>query len=487
VVDYIVDIGLEVHVELATRTKMFCGCPVIDPTHAEPNTAVCPVCTGMPGVLPVVNKKAVEFGIKAALALKCKIAEQSIFARKNYFYPDLPKGYQISQYEYPLAKNGYLKIVTSQGERTIRIRRAHLEEDTGKLTHFSEEGNSFSLVDLNRSGIPLLEIVTEPDMHSIEEALAYSHALHTLLRYLEVTTGDMEKGAMRFEANVSLRPANSNTLGKRVEIKNLNSFRAMDRAISYQITQQRKLLEKGRTVTQETLGWDDVRSVTVAQRSKEESHDYRYFPEPDLPPLIVEKDWLKKIATSIPELPYAKKQRYKKEYGLQNDDIDRLINEKPVAEYFETCLQEAAHISPKVVANWITGELFSWMNQSGEHIQDLRVHPKDLVELLRNIERKTINQNTAKDVLLEMLHSGKSSADIIQQKDLQQISDGTFIECLIRNVLTENPQEVDYYLNGKETVANWFFGQVMSAAKGKANPEVVKEELARQLELLKSG
>ena len=484
---YIVDIGLEVHVELATQTKMFCGCKVVDTTCTEPNTAVCPICSGMPGALPVTNKKAVEYGIKAALALNCKVAQQSIFARKNYFYPDLPKGYQISQYEYPLAQNGHIEIETSQGKRTIRIRRVHLEEDTGKLTHFSKEGKSYSLVDLNRCGVPLLEIVTEPDMHSTEEVLAYSHSLRTLMRYLEITTGDMEKGAMRFEANISLHPANSSILGTRVEIKNLNSFHSMERAITYQIKQQKKLLEEDKTISQETLGWDKTCGVTISQRSKEEAHDYRYFPEPDLPPLIIEIEWLNKIDASLPELPSAKKRRYQQEYGLQKDDIDRLISEKSVGEYFENCLQVATQISQRTVSNWITSDLFSWMNLSGERIQDLKVRPKDLVELLQHIESGTINQSTAKDVLLEMLQSGKSSTTIIAQKDLRQISNDTAIEELIQKVFAENSQEIELYLKGKETLANWFFGQVMRTSGGKANPIIVKKLLARQLELLKKS
>ncbi|MEM5776454.1 MAG: Asp-tRNA(Asn)/Glu-tRNA(Gln) amidotransferase subunit GatB, partial [Anaerolineaceae bacterium] len=305
-------IGLEVHAELQTRSKMFCSCPTVDPTQAQPNSAVCPVCAGMPGVLPVVNHKAVEYAVKVALALGCRVNRTSLFARKNYFYPDLPKGYQISQYEYPLAEHGLLVVPASQGDKTIRIRRAHLEEDTGKLTHFEEETGSYTLVDLNRAGVPLLEIVTEPDMNSIEEVRLYAKILHDVLVCLGVNSGDMSKGVMRFEANVSLRPEESATLGTRVEIKNLNSFRAMERAIAYEIERQTALLEDGRPVEQQTLGWDDAAGVTYAQRGKEEAHDYRYFPEPDLPPLVVEEAWVEQIRAGLPELPAERVRRYQR-------------------------------------------------------------------------------------------------------------------------------------------------------------------------------
>ena len=307
---YKADIGLEVHVELATRSKMFCSCAVVDTTTAPPNSSVCEVCCGMPGTLPVINRSAVELAIKAALALNCTIVETSIFARKNYFYPDLPKGYQISQYEYPLAVNGFILINTPEGEKTIRVRRAHLEEDTGKLTHVSEDGETYSLVDLNRAGVPLLEIVSEPDMHSVEDVRAYSRSLRSLLRWLGVSSGDMEKGTMRFEANLSMRPEGSEELGTRVEIKNLNSFKAMEQAILYQMDIQRAKLDKGEKVKQQTLGWSDSQGKTVAQRSKEDANDYRYFPEPDLPPLVVDKAWVDEVKASMPELPDARRARY---------------------------------------------------------------------------------------------------------------------------------------------------------------------------------
>ena len=478
---YQVDIGLEVHVELATQTKMFCGCLVVDPTTAEPNSSVCPVCSGMPGVLPVVNKKAVEYAIRAALALHCTVAEKSIFARKNYFYPDLPKGYQISQYEEPLAENGWLMVQSTQGEKKIRIRRAHLEEDTGKLSHYTKEEEAYSLVDLNRCGVPLLEIVSEPDMHSADDAVAYSYTLRHLLRYIGVTSGDMEKGVMRFEANVSMRLAESPALGKRVEIKNLNSIRAMQQAISYEIIRQERLLSAGKAIAQETLGWDEVAGKTVSQRSKEEAHDYRYFPEPDLPPLMVEKGWLEEIAADIPELPYARRQRMRQDYGLPEADINRLISEKEIADYFEACLGKTSSVSAKTVANWVLGEIFGWMNQSGESIGELKVRPQMLAELLETLESGKINNATSKEVLLEMLQSGKNAEEIIGERGLEQISDEERIRAIIENVLQENPQEVESYLAGKETIMHWFFGQVMAASQGKANPELVRKHLKQIL------
>jgi len=303
-------IGLEVHAEFSTESKMFCSCPVIDSTKSPPNIAVCPVCAGLPGVLPIVNQKAVEYAIRVALALDCEIANISIFDRKNYFYPDLPKGYQISQYEFPLAEHGCIPIDTSKGPRDIRVTRVHMEEDTGKLTHVHDNGQSYSLVDLNRAGVPLLEIVSEPDMHTIEEVRAYAEELRAILRYLKVNSGDMEKGVIRFEANVSVKPVDSEILGTRVEIKNLNSFKAMERSIAYQIDQQITKLERGEKVNQETLGWNDTTGETYSQRSKEEAHDYRYFPEPDLPPLTIERKWIEKIRTTLPELPREKAIRF---------------------------------------------------------------------------------------------------------------------------------------------------------------------------------
>ncbi len=480
-------IGLEVHAELQTRSKMFCTCAVVDSTQAAPNVTVCPVCAGMPGVLPVVNQQAVEYALRVALALECTIAPTSLFARKNYFYPDLPKGYQISQYEFPLAQYGKLTIVTPQGEEVIRIRRVHLEEDTGKLTHVSRGDDSYSLVDLNRAGVPLLEIVSEPDMHSLEAVRAYATALRALLRYLGVNSGDMEKGVIRFEANVSVRPAGSPALGTRVEIKNLNSFRAMERATAFEIQRQTEIVRKGRQVVQETLGWDEASGKTYSQRSKEEAHDYRYFPEPDLPPLVVETEWVERVRASLPELPQAKLQRFQDQYGLGRYDASLLVAEQPVAAYFEQAAAAAPDLPAKSIANWMLGELFGLMNQGGVTINDIRIPPAELAELARLMAEGTINATTAKSVLARMFASGETAQAIISRDGLSQISDNAFIAGLVEGVLARNPGEVASYLGGKETLSQWFFGQVMRQAKGQANPKVVREELQRQLDALKAS
>lgn len=484
-VDYEAVIGVEVHAELATRSKMFCSCAVVDATSAEPNIAVCPVCAGMPGVLPVVNQAAVELGLRLALALECEILPSSIFARKNYFYPDLPKGYQISQYEQPLARNGKLTILTAQGEKIVRIRRVHLEEDTGKLTHVTKDGESYSLIDLNRAGVPLLEIVTEPDLHSAEDVRAYAMALRSILRYCEVNSGDMQKGVMRIEPNVSVRKRGSDQLGTRTEIKNLNSFRALERAVAYEIERQIKLLREGKEVIQETRGWDEAQGKTVSQRSKEEAHDYRYFPEPDLPPLVIEPAWLEEIRRKIPELPVNRWHRFQNQYGLSAYDAEVLTNERVVADYFETAVSHAPHLSPKMIANWITGEVFGLMNQAAAEFDPLLLPPEDLIELLTVLDEGLINQPTAKTILAEMFGSGKKARALIREKGLEQVSDESQIIEWISQVLRENPDQVQTYLNGKETLEQWFFGQVMRLAGGKANPKVVQQALREQLKRLK--
>jgi aspartyl-tRNA(Asn)/glutamyl-tRNA(Gln) amidotransferase subunit B len=474
-------IGLEVHAELATRSKMFCACEVVDSTVAEPNIAVCPVCSGMPGVLPVVNRMAVELGARLALALECEISRVSIFARKNYFYPDLPKGYQISQYEEPLAQRGRLTILTSQGEKVVRIRRVHLEEDTGKLTHVNKNGESYSLVDLNRAGVPLLEIVTEPDLHTAEEVRAYAMALRNVLRYCEVNSGDMQKGVLRIEPNVSVRKAGSQMLGTRTEIKNLNSFRALERAVAFEIERQIAVLEQGGQVEQETRGWDESQGITVPQRSKEEAHDYRYFPEPDLPPLVVSEEWVAQIRRSLPELPIQRRRRFQEQYGLSAYDAEVLTEERMVAEYFEQAVGRAVEISPKTIANWVSGELFGLMNQAGGEFDPQRLPAERLVELLTLLQKGVINQMTAKSVLAEMFGTGKRAEEVIRAGGLEQVSDQEQIAAWVRRVCDENPAQVTAYLKGKETIAQWLFGQVMRLAGGKANPQVVRQALADYL------
>ncbi len=393
---YNADIGLEVHAELQTQSKMFCGCPVLDSTQAEPNTAVCPVCAGMPGSLPVVNDQAVAFGLRVALALDCEINEVSQFARKNYFYPDLPKGYQISQYEYPLAEHGLLPVRTDSGWLDIRIRRVHLEEDTGKLTHIHTEDEAYSLVDLNRAGIPLLEIVTEPDMHSIEQVLAYTRSLRMVLQYLGVNSGDLEKGVIRFEANVSVRPEGSDILGTRVEIKNLNSFRTMTAAITYELGRQTALLDKGGKVDQETLGWDEVNEVTVSQRSKEEAHDYRYFPEPDLPPLVISSEQIEASRKNLPERPDRKFVRFMADLGLDAYQSEILTNDRATAEFYERVVSAMQQADAGLAANWVSGELFGIMNANGSAIDALPVSPGALAGLLDLLIEGKVNNATAR-------------------------------------------------------------------------------------------
>lgn len=478
-------IGLEVHAELQTRSKMFCSCPVVDPTVAQPNIAVCPVCSGMPGVLPVVNQRAVEYALRVALALNCQIANTSIFARKNYFYPDLPKGYQISQYEQPLARNGQLTILMPSGPREIRIRRVHLEEDTGKLTHITNDGENYSLVDLNRAGIPLLEIVSEPDLHSAEEVRSYAAGLRSILIYLGVNSGDMQKGVMRIEPNVSVRPVGQVEFGTRVEIKNLNSFRALERSVDYEIRRQSKLLKQGKRIIQETVGWDESREVTFTQRVKEQEDDYRYFPEPDLPPLVIDQNLIERIREEIPELPVEKYKRFRREYDLSEYDANVLVAEKAVADYFERSVAAVSEVSPKILANWLIGEFFGLLNQTGESIESARILPEEFAELASLVVRGEITQKTAKTVLAEMFSTGKTAKQIVSTGGLQQISDVDFIADLVDRSLSENPQQVADYLKGKESISQWLFGQVMRASKGKANPKVVQMELNRKLSELK--
>jgi len=492
-------IGLEVHAELLTNSKMFCGCAVVDSTQAPPNTVVCPVCAGMPGTLPVINERAVEFGLRVALALNCEARPLNVFARKNYFYPDLPKGYQISQYEWPLAVNGWIDIETANGPKRIRIRRVHLEEDTGKLNHSAGRSASghdphaglpeHSLVDLNRSGVPLLEIVTEPDLRSVEEVTAYAMKLRALLRYLGVNSGDMEKGVIRFEANISVRPAGSGELRARTEVKNLNSFRAMERAVAYEIERQTSVWQSGSAVAQETMGWNEAEGQTVAQRGKEHAHDYRYFPEPDLPPLVIESERVEKIRATLPELPDAKRARFEAAYGLTRYDAELLVEEQATADYFERAIAaqkpEARH--PKQIANWMTGELFRLMNETGQAMAEVQITPEALAALAGLVAGGAINLPTAKTVFEEMYRTGRGPEAIVQEKDLAQVSDAGEIEALIAHVLRSNPEQVATYLGGKATLEQWFFGQVMRQTQGRGHPQIIRQALAAQLEKLKSG
>jgi aspartyl-tRNA(Asn)/glutamyl-tRNA(Gln) amidotransferase subunit B len=429
----------------------------------------------MPGVLPVVNQHAVEIAVQTGLALHCDVPSLSRFARKSYFYPDLPKGYQISQYALPLAVNGRLTFEAGGAEKEVRIRRAHLEEDAGKLYH----ENGATQVDLNRAGVPLLEIVSEPDMRSAEEARAYGEALRQILVYVGVNSGNMEKGVMRFEANVSVRPVGSEKMGARHEVKNLNSFRALYESLLYEIDHQVAVLERGDKIEQQTMGWNEVDGVTVPQRGKEFAPDYRYFPEPDIPPLKISRQRLEQLRRQLPELPRAKRSRFKSEYGLGEYDAELLTADRDVADYFERVV--TAGTAPKEAANWITGELFRLMKTHDQPIHGIKVSPKDLAALIALVEEGTINQSTAKDVLADMFTSGRDPQTIVADEGLAQISDTERLRQIVAQVVDENPKQVQEYLGGKERVLGWFIGRVMRATRGKANPQMAQELLRQQL------
>ncbi len=474
---YEVVIGLEVHAELITQSKMFCSCSA-DFFGAAPNTHVCPVCLAMPGALPVINREAVAQTIRAGLALNCTIAEDVRFERKNYTYPDLPKGYQVTQYELPQAVNGWLDIDTPEGVKRIGITRAHLEEDTGKLVH----ENGVSLVDYNRAGVPLLEIVSEPDMRSIDEVNEYLTRLRQILIYIGASTGDLEKGAMRMEANISLRPAGSQELGTKVEIKNLNSFRAVRNAIAYEIARQEKVLRAGGQVEQVTLGWLEHEGRTYVQRSKEDAHDYRYFPEPDLPPLHIEREWVEELAAALPELPLARRQRFVEQYGLSQKDADVLTAERPVADYFDALVAAVGDaMPPKKIANWVMGDLFRLVNESSLPISDIPVTPAKFAGLLTLVAARTINANTASQVLKTMFKTGEDAQTIVDREGLAQVSDAAALEGLVDRLLAEHPDEVARYREGKTQLFGWFVGQIMRETRGKANPNVVQQLLKRKL------
>lgn len=475
-------IGLEIHAELMTDSKMFCGCRVVDSVEAAPNTAVCPVCTGMPGMLPVINERAVAFAMRVALALNCEIQHHNIFARKNYFYPDLPKAYQISQYELPLARNGWLDITLESGAtKRIRIRRVHMEEDTGKLTHLEAGG---SLVDYNRSGVPLLEIVSEPDIRSGEEARAYGMQIRQILRYLGVNSGDMEKGVLRVEPNISIRPRGSAAFGTRTELKNLNSFRSLSDGTDFELNRQAEILEAGGAVVQETRGWHDTKRITFSQRVKEEAEDYRYFAEPDLPPLYISDEWIARERAALPELPSAKIARYTAEFGLSDYDARVLAEDRSVAAWFDTAV--AAGGDPKSVANWVINDLFRLLNEHRQTIDEARITPQALVALIALVEADTINSSTARSVFDDMFATGAAPDAIVAAKGLAQISDESALLAIVRRVIAANKTQVQAYLGGKESLKGWFVGQVMRETRGKANPGVVNDLLTTELEQLRS-
>jgi aspartyl-tRNA(Asn)/glutamyl-tRNA(Gln) amidotransferase subunit B len=475
-------IGLEIHAELLTKSKMFCSCSAAYSKAPAANTLICPVCTALPGAMPVVNQKAVEQSILVGLALNCAINPMNQFARKNYFYPDLPKGYQISQYDLPVASDGWLDIFEDPAPQRVRVRRAHLEEDTAKLSHQGK----YTLVDYNRAGVPLLEIVSEPDMHSVEAVLTYATRIRAILRYLEVNSGDMEKGVLRFEANVSVRPTGSQELRTRTEIKNLNSFRALAHSVAYEIQRQIQVYESAGEVVQETLGWDDIHEVTLSQRSKEEAHDYRYFPEPDLPPLEISRIWVEALKTQLPELPEARTQRFITRYGLTSKEAALLTTDKSFADYFEQVIS-LSNSPAKIVNNWIMGEFLRSINDLALNVHHLPVSPAYLAQLVDLVTEKVITDNSAKLVLKEMFETGQAPNAIVEARNLAQVSDIGYLEQVITQILEDNPKEVASYLAGKETVFQWLMGQVTRTTKGKTDPQVARRLLLHALLKLKDN
>ncbi|WP_447973206.1 Asp-tRNA(Asn)/Glu-tRNA(Gln) amidotransferase subunit GatB [Nitrospira sp. Kam-Ns4a] len=471
---YEVVIGLEVHAQLQTDSKMFCGCGTR--FGQPPNTQTCPVCLGLPGALPVVNRKAVEMAIRTGLALNCTIRPTNRFARKNYFYPDLPKGYQISQYEAPICEHGHLDVRVGDAVRTVRIRRAHLEEDAGKNLH---EGGGGSRVDLNRAGTPLLEIVTEPDLRSADEVVAYLKLLRDILMYLEVCDGNMEQGSLRCEPNLSLRPAGTTALGTKVELKNINSFRFVKEAIEYEVKRQAKLLSEGGRIAQETRLWDPEKGETVVMRSKEEAHDYRYFPDPDLVPLAVSEEWIEELRKTVPELPAARQRRFVAEYGLPEYDAGVLTGSRPLADYFEACVKLFPH--PKTVSNWVMGDLLRELHNSGTPVTASPVSPERLVRLLTLVENGTISLKVAREIFPEVYASGKEPETLVKERGLAQVSDEGALEKLVIEAIEQNPAQAAQYRAGKEQVLGFFVGQVMKASGGKANPGKVNELVKRKL------
>jgi len=476
-------IGLEVHIQLITASKIFCTCSTT--FGARQNSQVCPVCLGMPGVLPVLNEKVVEHAIKLALATNSRINKHSIFARKNYFYPDLPKGYQISQFEEPFCEDGRIKLAIDEGEeKVIGLTRIHLEEDAGKSMHAEAYvAADETLVDVNRCGVPLLEIVSEPDLNSPRQARAYLTQLRQIVRYLKICDGNMEEGSMRCDANISVRPAGSDKLGVRTEIKNMNSLSHVEKALEFEIARQIAVLQKGGRIDQETLLWSADRNVAEPMRSKEYSHDYRYFPEPDLVPLEVSDEWIKRIAADMPELPLAKKERFIREYGIPEYDAAILTDDRDIADYFEQVAVRVAN--QKIASNWMLGEVMRTLKENHCEITELKTSPTQLADLIKIIEDGTISGKIAKTVFDEMAATGKDAISIVQEKSLLQISDSQSIETEIDRILQNCPNELQAYLGGKDKLFGFFVGQVMRATAGKANPQTVNEILQRKLSQLR--
>jgi aspartyl-tRNA(Asn)/glutamyl-tRNA(Gln) amidotransferase subunit B len=472
---YEVVIGVEVHAQLRTKSKLFCGCGTTFGLTA--NSQTCPLCLGLPGTLPVLNQAAVEMAVRAGLALNCTIAANNLFARKNYFYPDLPKGYQISQYEAPICEHGWIEIAASEGKKRVRIRRAHLEEDAGKSVHVA--GTNGSRVDLNRAGTPLLEIVTEPDLRSAEEVVAYLKGLRDVLMYLEVCDGNMDEGSFRCEPNLSLRPLGQKEFGTKVELKNINSFKFVKDAIEYEVKRQTKVLNDGGKIRQETRLWNIDRGETAVMRSKEEAHDYRYFPDPDLVPLKLEKEWIEGCRKYVTELPAARLQRFVSEFALSEYDAGVLTASKAVADYFESCVK--LFNQPKTVSNWVMGELTRELNNSGTDASASPVSPERLVGLLQMVDKGMISLKVAREIFPEVYLSGKEPDQIVQEKRLIQVSDELSIGGMIDEVVAKNPTQVAQFKEGKQQVLGFLVGQVMKASGGKANPGKVNELLKKRL------
>ncbi len=468
-------IGLEVHAHLDTKSKCFCGCST--EFGQRPNSQTCPVCLGLPGSLPVLNEFALQLALKAALALNCQVCKFIKFDRKNYFYPDLPKNFQISQYDLPLSHDGELYVDTESGEKKIRIRRTHLEEDAGKLIH-PKEGKE-SLVDFNRCGIALLEIVSEPDLNSPQEAYDYLLRLKAILEYLEVSDCNMEEGSLRCDANISLMPEGRDTPGEKVELKNMNSFKGVKQALEYEMERQKALLDKEEKVVQETRLWDALNCVTVSMRSKEEAHDYRYFPEPDLAPFVLDEKYIKKIKESLPELPKAKAERFVREYKLPRYDAGVLTCDKYLADYFEQCVR--LYPKSKVISNWIMTDLLAQLNARNVEVRNLKLKPKSFVAIFKMMDEGVISGKIAKEILPEMLDSNKEARDIVKEKDMQQITDAKGLEEIVREVIAENPKPLADYYRGKDAAFTFLVGQIMRKSRGRANPQIVNKILKEKL------
>jgi aspartyl-tRNA(Asn)/glutamyl-tRNA(Gln) amidotransferase subunit B len=469
-------IGLEVHLQLSTKTKAFCGCPTT--FGSPPNSQTCPVCLGLPGSLPKLNREAFRCAIKAAVALNCAIQAEVKFDRKNYYYPDLPKNFQISQYDKPIAYNGFVEISSGGGAKKVQIKRVHLEEDAGKLIHDTK--GHFSVVDYNRAGIPLLEIVTEPDMTSPQEAYDYLLNLKAILKYLEVSDCDMEKGSLRCDANISVRPKGLNTLGTKVELKNMNSFKWVKAGLEYEAARQMDAISSGEGIIQETRLWDPEKGLTISMRTKEEAHDYRYFPEPDLVPFIIDKGLAKEMRGTIPELPAEKADRFMAEFGLSAYDAGVLVSDKAMADYFEACV--GIYDKPKIIANWLSGEIMAQLNSRNIGIKELGLSPQGLVGLLKMLDTSAVSGKMAKEVLAEAVETKRSPEEIIASKGLAQISDRLEVENVVKAVLKANEKSVSDYKKGKKNALGFLVGQVMKATSGKANPAVVNDVLKKHLE-----